>query len=112
MGGGGSPEVCEGALKGEAVHVVEGDAAGFHGFAMVYGREPDGAIDDDYAQRVVEQRGQGLVVDVKNTSLQAQFLGKVGNEFGIVVVAAVEGMVLEDEGGLGGCMSGEGAEDV
>ena len=112
LGGGGGPEVGEGALKGEPVHVVEGDAAGFDRFAVVDGGKADGAVDDDDAQRVVEEGGEGLVVDVEDALAQAELFGEAGDELGVVVVTTVEGVVLEDEGGLGVGVRGKGAEDL
>ncbi len=42
--GGGSPEIVEGALEGEAVHVVKGDPAGFDRLAMVDGGARAGRV--------------------------------------------------------------------
>ena len=109
--GGGSPEIVEGALEGEAVHVVKGDPAGFDRLAMVDGGKADRAVDDDHAHRMIKQRGEGLVVDVEDAPVQAELFGKAGDELRIVVVTTVEGVVLEDDGCPGSGMGGEGTED-
>ena len=106
------PEIIETSLKRESEHVVEGDAAGFDRTSVVNGGEPHGAVDQDDPTGVFEQEGQALVVDVKDTPLEVQVCSQFFEESSVVVVAAIEGMMLEDNGGCALGVSRKGFEDL
>lgn len=67
------PEIIEGALEREPLHVVDGFPAYFDRSAVVDGGEADRAVDDNDAPGVLKQRGQMLVVQVKHPALGPVF---------------------------------------
>ncbi len=78
---------------------------------MMQGLQPGGGIDDHHAARVIQQRGQVLVMDVEHPLADTIGLRHPPDVARMVAVATVVGMMLEHQQRVGRGMAGEGRDD-